>query len=195
MTIPVGDIQRLREATGAGVMDAKKALQASGGDYARAIDFLKKQGQKVAARKVERQTKEGTIGAYLHANGKVAALVVLACESDFVAKTDDFKTLAHELAMQVAATSPLYSAPSDVPEAVINEEKEAYREQLKKEKKPEKIQEKIIAGKLDKYFSEVCLLRQPYIKEEKKTVEQLIQENVLKLGENIQVREFKRVTL
>ena len=195
MKIDTATIQQLREITGAGIMDTKKALEESGGDVDKAIEHLKKQGQKIAAKKQGRETKEGFIGSYVHTNGKVATLVALACESDFVANTDDFHQLAHDLAMQVAATDPQYVSPDEIPEEVIAKEKEIFGEQLRKENKPEKIWEKIIAGKLEKFYEEACLLKQPFIKEDKKTVEQLINEKVLKLGENIQIKEIKRVVL
>ncbi len=195
MEITTQDIQKLRSETGAGVMDAKKALQESGGDYDKAINWLKKRGQKIALSKQSRKTNEGVIGCYIHANAKVAALVALTCESDFVAKTEDFKTLAHDLAMQVAATDPQYISPENVPTDIIEHEKEIYRVQLKNEGKPEKIWEKIITGKIQKFFSENCLLKQVFIKDDDKTVEQLIQAQVLKFGENIQIREIKRMSL
>lgn len=195
MKIDTAAIQQLRGMTGAGIMDAKRALEESGGDVDNAIEHLKKQGRKIAAKKQERETKEGFIGSYVHTNGKVATLVALACESDFVADTDDFHQLAHDLAMQVAATDPQYVSPDEIPEEVIAKEKEIFEEQLKKENKPEKIWEKIIAGKLEKFYEEVCLLKQPFIKEDKKTIEQLMNEKVLKLGENIQIKEIKRVVL
>ncbi len=195
MNIDTKKIQKLRQETGVGMMDAKEALQECDGDYQKAVEHLKKQGQKVAAKKQERQTNEGVIGSYVHANGKVASLVALACESDFVARTEDFKALAHDLAMQVAATDPSYISPDEIPEEVIAKEKEIYNQQLEKENKPENVREKILQGKLEKYYSEVCLLRQPYIKEDKKKVEALIHDMVLKLGENIQVKEIKRVVL
>jgi len=195
MKIDTATIQQFREMTGAGIMDAKKALEESGGDVGKAIEYLKKQGQKVAAKKQERETKEGFIGSYVHTNGKVATLVALACESDFVANTDDFHQLAHDLAMQVAATDPQYVSPNEIPEDVIAKEREIFEEQLKKENRPEKIWEKIITGKLKKFYEESCLLKQPFIKEDKKTIEQLVNEKVLKLGENIQIKEIKRVVL
>lgn len=195
MAIDIKAVQKLREETGAGVMDAKKALVETKGDYKKAIEFLRKQGQKVAVKKQDRTTGEGTIGYYVHANGRVAALVAIACESDFVAKTKDFQNLTHDLAMQVAAADPLYISPEEVPADTIAKEKKIFKEQLKKENKPAKVWDKIVAGKMDKYFSEICLLKQPFIKEEQKTIEQLIQERVMKLGENIQIKEFKRIVL
>ncbi|MFA6098290.1 MAG: translation elongation factor Ts [Patescibacteria group bacterium] len=195
MAITTENIKKLREQTGVGIMDAKTALKNNDGDFTKAIDYLKKQGQKVAEKKQDRKTKEGAIGYYIHANHKVAALVALACESDFVANTDDFRDLAHDLAMQVAATDPTYISPKDVPAEIIGKEKEIYSAQLKKDKKPDNIIDKIIKGKLDKFYSEVCLIKQPFIKEDKKTIEDIINEKILKLGENIQIKEIKKMSL
>lgn len=195
MKIDTKLIQQLREQTGAGIMVAKKALEETNSDVEKAIDLMKKQGQKVASKKQDRATKEGIVGSYVHTNNKVAAMVALACESDFVANTDDFKELAHDLAMQVVATNPTYISPEEVPANVIAKEKEVFEEQLKSENKPEKIWENIIAGKLEKYYSEVCFLKQAFLKDDKVTVEQLIQDKILKLGENIQIKEFKIISL
>lgn len=195
MQITADLIQKLRAATGAGIMDAKKALQKADGVYEKAIDILRQHGQKLAAKKQERQTKNGVIGVYVHANHRLAGLVALACESDFVARTDEFKELAHELAMQVVAADPQYVKPQEVPAAVKAKEEAVYQEQLRQEGKPEKIWDKIILGKLQKFYSATCLLNQPFIKDDTKTIEQLIQEKILKLGENIQIKEFKRMAL
>lgn len=195
MTITTADIKKLRAATGAGIMDTKKALVEAAGDTKKAMGILRKQGQAMAAKKQVRETREGTIGYYIHSNGKVAAFVALACESDFVANTDDFKELAHDLAMQVAATDPAYIAPEDVPAKELAEKKEVFRAMLKKEKKPAKIWDKIIDGKISKYYSEVCFMKQVFVKDDKQTIEQLIHERILKLGENIQVKEIKKISL
>jgi len=195
MKIDTKLIKQLREKTGAGIMDVKEALAEFNGDVDKALESLRKKGQKIAATKQDRQTKEGLIGYYVHANGKIAALVAVACETDFVARTDDFKNLVHDLAMQVAATNPLYLSPNEVPAGVINKEKEIYSEQLKKEGKPEKVLDKIVDGKLAKYYQEVCLLKQLFIKDDKRSIEQLLQEVIAKLGENIQIKEFKRLNL
>ncbi len=195
MSIDTATIQKLREQTGVGLMDAKAALEKSDGNYEQAIDYLKKQGQKVAAKKQDRTTAEGTIGSYVHANGKVASLAAISCETDFVAKTDDFQHLAHDIAMQVAATDPQYLAPAEVPTEIIAKEKEIYQTQLRQEDKPESIWEKIIAGKLEKYYADACLVKQPFIKNDDITIEQLIQEHVVKLGENIKIAEFQRIAL
>ncbi|MFH1207818.1 MAG: translation elongation factor Ts [Patescibacteria group bacterium] len=195
MPITTQDIQKLREDTGAGIMDAKRALEHSSGDFVKALAYLKQQGKKVAAKKQNRQTNQGTVGAYVHANGKIAALVAVACESDFVAKTETFLELAHDLAMHIAAVDPQYIKPEDVPIDIIEGEKNAFTAQLKTSGKPEKLWDGIVQGRLNKFYSEICLTKQPFIKEDKKTVEQLLQERILKLGENIQIKGFKRIVL
>lgn len=195
MAIETSLILKLREETGVGMMDAKSALEATDGDYQKAVDHLKKLGKQVALKKQDRSTKEGIVGSYIHANGKVAALVALACETDFVEKTDNFQTLAHDLAMHVAAADPQYLAPTDVPASVVDHERDIFREQLKREGKPAAMIEKIITGKLKKFYSECCFLQQPFIKDDSVTIEELIQQQVLKLGENIQIKEFKRIAL
>lgn len=188
-------IKKLREETGAGVLDCQKALLKTNGDIKKAINLLRAKGQLIASQKQTRKTKDGLIGIYLHSNGRVGSLVAVACETDFVARTDDFKELVHDLAMQVAATHPLYLKPEDVPNEVIEEERQNIKEQLKDEGKSKKILDKIVTGKLNKYFEEVCLLKQPFIKDDKRTIEQLIQEKIAKLGENIQIKDFKRLSL
>lgn len=188
-------VKKLREETGAGIVDCQRALAKTNCNLEKALILLRKEGQKIAVKKQGRETKQGLIGIYLHANGKIGALVALTCETDFVARTDEFKELAHDLAMQVAATNPLYLTPEDVQSKVIKEEEDIYREQLSNEGKPKAILDKIILGKLSKYFEEVCLLKQKFIKDDKKTIEQLIKEKIAKFGENIQVRDFKRLSL
>jgi len=195
MEITTSLIQKLRVSTSVGMMDAKKALEKNNGDFDKAIDYLKKQGRAVAAKKQNRTTKQGAVGYYLHSNGRVGAMVALACESDFVAKTDDFKNLAHELAMQIAATDPAYLSPDQVPSEVIVKEKEIFKASLEREKKPAKILDKIVEGKLQKFYAETCLLKQQYIKDDKFTVEQLIHQAVQKFGENIQIKEFRYLSL
>ncbi|MFA5134492.1 MAG: translation elongation factor Ts [Patescibacteria group bacterium] len=195
MAIEISLIRQLRERTGVGMMDAKRALEETGGDSEKAVEYLKKQGQKVAAKKQNRETREGIIGAYVHANGKVAAVIAIACESDFVAKTEEMKELAHDIAMQIAATDPAYLTPADVPVEILDKEKEIFKAQLEREGKPEHIREKIIEGKVQKFYSAVCLSKQPFIKDDQQTIEQLIHEKIMKLGENIQLREYKRIAL
>ena len=188
-------IKKLREQTGAGVVDIQQALAESSNNEAKALEWLRKKGQKIADKRQERSTAEGLIGSYVHANGKVAAMVAVACETDFVARNSDFQELVHELALQVAATAPLYLSPSDVPADIIESEKVIYREQLTQEKKPAEIIEKILEGKIQKFYEERCLLKQRYIKDDTKTIEQLVAEAIAKIGENIRVTKFVYFTL
>lgn len=188
-------IQQLREQTGAGILDAKKALEEVGSDYEKAVELLRKRGQKVAAKKADRIASEGLVEAYIHGQGRVGVLVRVNCETDFVARTDKFKELAHQLAMHVAAFDPSYISRNDVPAIVLEKEKDIQREVLKKEGKPAAIAEKILVGKLDKYFGEVCLLEQAFVLDDKHTVQDIINEKIAELGENIQVTGFKRIAL
>lgn len=186
------EITKLRQQTGAGVLACKKALEEANNDFERAVEILRKKGQTKAAEKMERVAKEGIIGFYLHANNKIGAMVELLCETDFVARTEEFQELAHDIAMQVSAQNPLYLSPENIPESVLAKEKEIYRDQMADEVKPAEIIDKIIEGKLNKYFEEVCLLKQTFIKDETKTVEELIKEKIAKIGEKIEVRRFVR---
>jgi len=189
-------IQKLRAQTGAGMMDVKKALDEANNDEAKALEFLRKRGQKIAAKKqTEREAKEGLVEAYVHAGGKVGAMIVLGCETDFVARNEEFKALAHEIAMQVAAMKPEYISPEDVPQDVKDKEIEIYKEQLKQANKPEAVWDKILNGKLDKFYQEICLLDQLYIKDDKKKVKDLIDEATAKLGEKIEVKRMIVFTL
>lgn len=188
-------LRQLREETGAGIVDIKKALEAASGDAVRATELLRKQGKKIAAKKADRSAKEGVIGSYVHANGKVAALVALACETDFVARTETFQELAHELALHVTATDPQYLAPEDVPEELLAKEREIAGEQAKGEGKPAAIVEKIVDGKIQKFYDEHCLLRQPFVKDDSVTVAELIEQAIAKIGEKIEIRHFVRIQL
>lgn len=194
-TITIEDIARLRADTGVGVAAAKKALHDAGGDFAKAIEFIRKSGQKVAASKASRATREGLIGHYVHANGKVAAMVVVTCETDFVARNEDFKMLVHDLALQVTATNPSYLKPEDVPEEVLEKEREIARAALGDAKKPAAVVARIIEGKLEKFYEETCLLRQRFVKDESMTIGDLVHRAIQKIGENIQVREFIRLSV
>ncbi len=185
-------IKELREKTGAGIVDCKKALQEANGDMEKAVEILKRKGAAKAAKKAERATAEGIVVSYIHAGGKVGALVELNCETDFVARTDDFKKLGHEIAMQVAAMSPEYVSREDVPSEIVEKEKAILREQALSEGKPEHIVEKIVEGRLSKFFSEKCLLEQPWIKDDSKTIKDLLTDYITKLGENIRVKRFCR---
>lgn len=195
MSISASLVKELRDKTGAGMMDAKAALEEAGGDMEKAIELLRKKGQKIAAKKADRAMNEGAIGVYLHSNGKVAALVAVTCETDFVARNEDFKKFANDLAMQVAAMNPKYLSPDDVPEEVKDKEKEIYREELKEQGKPEEVIEKIIEGKLEKFYEENCLLKQPFIKDDKLTIEKWLTENIAKIGENLKIKSFYRLEI
>ncbi len=188
-------VKELREKTGAGIMDCKKALAECGGDMEKATEVLRKKGLATAAKKASRATNEGLIHAYIHMGGKIGVLIEVNCETDFVARTDEFKELVHNLAMQVAASAPLYVSKEDVPEEVLEKERKLYREQALEQGKPEKVVDRIVEGKLNKFYQEICLLEQPYIREPEKTISQLITEYIAKLGENIRVKRFTRYQL
>ena len=186
-------IKRLRDMTGAGIVDVTKALEASGGDVEKAAVELRKKGIVKAAGKSERATREGQVHAYIHAGGKVGTLVEVLCETDFVARTPQFQEFVHDVAMQIAAANPLYVSPADVPPGVVAKEKEIAAADI--HGKPASVVEKILAGRLDKFYSEVCLLQQPWIKDEDQTIEDVLKITMAKLGENIQIRRFSRFTL
>lgn len=195
MDITSAMVKELRVKTGAGMMDCKEALTHSEGDFEKAIDYLRKKGMSAATKRSSKAAKDGTIASYIHMGGKIGVLVELNCETDFVAKTEDFQALARDLAMQVAASNPLYVNADEISEAALEREKEIYRSQLLEEKKPEKIWEKIIEGKLKKYFEEVCLMDQKFIKNTDITVGTLVSNMIAKTGENIIVRRFSRFQL
>lgn len=195
MEITTSMIKELREATAAGVLDCKKALEASGGDVEKAKAYLLEKGIAAAAKKADREVKEGLIEAYVHAGSRVGALIELDCETDFVARTEEFRALAHDLAMQVVAAKPLYLAPEDIPPHVLEEETNDYRAQARDAGKPEHIIARIVEGKLQKYHQEVCLMKQPFIKDDELTVQDIITRMIAKLGENIVVRRFARFEL
>ncbi|MEJ2306560.1 MAG: translation elongation factor Ts [candidate division WOR-3 bacterium] len=185
-------IKELRAKTNAGVLDCKNALVESKGDIKEAVQILRKQGIAEAAKKMGRSAKEGIIYAYIHPGDQKAGVVELNCETDFVARTDEFKDLAREIAMQVVAFNPISVDRESVPEEILNEEKSIYEEQVKRMNKPEKVQENIIANKLEKFYSEVVLMEQKYYKEPSMTIEDLIKEKISIIGENIVVRRFQR---
>ena len=188
-------VSTLRTQTGTGIVDCKKALEEANGNYEQAVELLRKRGQKVAANKQDRSTKEGLILSYVHSNGKVGVLVELLCETDFVARTDEFKNFAHDVALQIAAMNPLYVRIEEVPAELIEKEREIYRDQMVGEKKPPEILEKILIGKVAKYYQEVCLLKQQFVKDDSQTVEQLLTHMIAKTGENIQIHRFSRFSL
>ncbi len=185
-------VKELRQASGAGILDCKQALEEHDGDFDRAVVYLREKGKAAAAKRSEREAKDGLIGSYVHAGSKVAALVELNCETDFVARTDEFQELAHDLAMQVVAAKPSYLAVEDVPSDVLDHEKAVYRAQMQDSGKPEHILERIVEGKLSKFYEEVCLLEQPFIKDTALSVRELVQQRNALLGENIVVRRFVR---
>ncbi len=185
-------VKELREMTGAGMMDCKNALVEADGDMEKAVEILRKKGIAKAEKKAGRETKDGLVEAYIHAGGKLGVLVEVNCETDFVANTDDFKTFVRNVAMQIAATNPIAISREDVPEDVINREKEIYREQALSSGKPEHIVDKIAEGKLEKFFAENVLLEQAYIRDPEKTIKDYLTETIAKLGENITIRRFAR---
>ncbi len=188
-------VQELRERTGAGMMDCKKALAETGGDAAKAEDVLRKKGLSAAAKKAGRVASEGAVASYIHMGGKIGVLVEVNCETDFVARTEGFQSLVKDLAMQIAAAAPQYVRREEVPADVVQKELEIGRAQAKEQKKPDAIVEKIATGKMEKFYQEVCLLEQPFVKDDKKTVKDMVAEAVAKIGENIQVRRFARYVL
>lgn len=194
MAITAKDIQDLRNRTGAGMMDCKKALEESEGDIEKAIEHLRKKGAATAAKRAEKEAKEGVVAVYSHGT-RIGAMVEVNCETDFVARNEDFKEFVRDLAMQVAASSPAYVKREDVPTEILEKEKEIEAEKLKAEGKPAEIIEKILEGKLDKFFGEVCLLEQPFIKDCDLKVQDLLNEKIAKIGEKIEIRRFARFEL
>lgn len=188
-------VSELRAMTGAGIVECKKALEEAGGDLTVATELLRKKGIAKAGSKAERHTSEGLIYAYVHGNGKVGAMVEILCETDFVARTEGFKELCHELGLQIAAMNPLYVSHDQIPAEVVEKEKSIYAEEFAGSAKPAEVVEKILEGKLAKWYSEVCLLNQAYIKDEDKTVGDIVKEAISKCGENIQVKRFTRFAM
>jgi elongation factor Ts len=192
VNISAAQVKELREKTGAPMMDCKQALTEAKGDLEQAVVLLRKRGVSVAAKKATRVTSEGSVASYIHAGGKIGVLVEVNCESDFVARTEDFKELVHDIAMHIAASDPKYVRKEDVTKADFDREKEIYLDQAIKSGKPAHIAEKIVEGKMGKFYEEVCLLEQPFIKDQTVSIAQLIATKVGKLGENIAVRRFAR---
>ena len=192
LTIDANSVKQLRDKTGAGMMDCKNALKESNGDLDGAIDFLRKSGAAKAEKKGSRATKEGLVYSYIHAGGRLGVMIEVNCETDFVAKTDGFVELAHNLAMQIAATNPISLDKDSVPEDIIAKEKEIYSEQAKSSGKPDNIIEKMVEGRLSKFFQENCLMEQAYIKDSDKKVSDLMTETIATLGENIIISKYTR---
>lgn len=194
MPVSPEEVKKLRETTGAGMMDAKRALEEAEGDFEKAIEVLRKAGQATAAKKATRETGSGLVESYVH-GGKIGVLVEVNCETDFVARTDDFKEFVHDVAMQIAATNPQYVSPDNIPESVIEKEKELFLAELEGQGKPAEVVEKIVAGKLEKFYETVCLTKQPFVKDPDKTIEQLVAALVAKIGENVVIRKMSRLEL
>jgi elongation factor Ts len=195
MEITAEQVRTLREKTGVGLMDCKEALKATGGNMDKAVDYLREKGLAKLAKRSARAATEGSIGSYIHTGGKIGAMVEVNCETDFVAKTDDFQAFVKDVVMQITAANPTYIAREDIPDEVREKEKEIYRNQAKESGKPEKILDKIAEGKLEKFYQEVCLLEQPFIKDPDVTIKRLLEGLVTKLGEKILIRRFARFQL
>jgi elongation factor Ts len=198
MEVRAESVKQLREKTGAGFMDCKKALAENRGDFDEAVRWLREKGLAAAAKKAGRATSEGLIGTYLHAGGRIGVLVEVNCETDFVAKTPEFQAMVKDLAMQVAAASPAlarFVRREEVPAETIEQEREIYRAQARGSGKPDKVIEKIVDGKVEKFLSDICLLEQPFIRDPEKTVSDVVNETISRLGENVQVRRFARFQL
>jgi elongation factor Ts len=188
-------VKELRERTGAGMMDCKRALQETGGELETAAEYLRKQGILKADKKAGRAANEGLVHSYIHQGGRIGVLVEVNCETDFVARTDQFRGFCQEIAMQIAASAPTVVSREQVAQELLAREREIYREVARNEGKPEKILDRIVEGKIEKYFAQVCLLEQPYIRDQDKKVEELLKETIASLGENIQIARFSRYAL
>ncbi len=195
MSISATEVKELRECTGAGMMDCKKALTESNGNVEKAIEILREKGLAAAAKKSGRIATEGVVESYIHMGGKIGVIVEVNCETDFVSKTDEFKSLAKDIAMQIAAAKPEYVRKEEVPTEALEKEKSILRAQALNEGKPEKIVDKMVDGRIEKYYKDVCLLEQTFVKDSDKTINQLITEKIAKIGENISVRRFARYEL
>jgi elongation factor Ts len=195
MDVSASVVKELREKTGAGMMDCKKALTETAGDVQKAVDYLRQKGLAAATKKADRVAADGAVAAYVHAGGKLGALVEINCETDFVARTTEFQALLKDIAMQVAAANPRYVRREEIPEAELAKEKTIYRQQALESGKPEKIVDKIVEGKMERFYSEICLLEQSFIKDQDKKVSEIINDAIARLGENIQIRRFARYHL
>jgi len=195
MSIDAKQVKLLRDKTGAGMMDCKKALVESGGDLEKAVDYLRKSGIAKAEKKGVRETKDGLVYSYIHTGGRLGVLLELNCETDFVAKTDDFSDLGHNLSMQIAATNPIAIDRESISDNVIHKEKDIYKEQAKAEGKPDNIIDKMVEGRMNKFFQENCLLEQAYIKDPDKKINDLLTESIATLGENISINRFVRFSI
>jgi len=195
MEITAQMVKELREKSGAGMMDCKKALTESGGNFDKAIDYLREKGIARAAGKAGRSTEEGLISSYIHPGSKLGVMVEVNCETDFVARTDDFRNFVKDIAMQIAASNPMAVSREQIGQEIIDKERSIFRQQAINEGKPEKIIDKIVDGKLEKFYSEACLLEQPFVKDNEKTIQDVLNETIGKLGENIGIKRFVRYRL
>ena len=192
MAITTEQIKELREATGAGILDCRKALESADGDFQKAVDYLREKGLAKAAKRSDREASEGVLELYSHGNGRVGVMVEVNCETDFVARSEAFRKFAHEVALQIAAAAPRYIKAEEVPADVLEHEREIARARARDEGKPEQVIERIVDGRIEKFYDEVCLLRQPYIRDEQATIEKLLHQNIAAIGENIVIRRFVR---
>ncbi|OFW55698.1 MAG: translation elongation factor Ts [Candidatus Solincola sediminis] len=192
MEITAKQVKELREATGAGIMDSKKALEESQGDVEKAVRILREKGLAGAQKKMGRVASEGIVDAYIHLNNRIGVLLEVNCETDFVARNETFRCMVHDIALHIAASSPLYVSPEDIPENILEVEKEINRARAIKEGKPEQVVDKIVEGRLKKFYEEVCLLDQPFIRDPETTIGELVRETIAAVGENIVVRRFSR---
>ncbi|MEJ5308963.1 MAG: translation elongation factor Ts [Anaerolineae bacterium] len=199
MEITTEMVKELRQATAAGILDCRKALEASGGDFDKAVDYLREKGLAKAAKRVDREAKDGLVVSYIHGGGRIGVLLEVNCETDFVARTDEFKGMVNDIALQIAAMSPQYVKREDIPASVIEHEKQLYRAQALEEGKPEAVVDRIVEGRMDKFYKDVCLLEQQFIrddgKERPRTIDELVKEQITKTGENMVVRRFARFEL
>jgi elongation factor Ts len=195
MNVPAEQVKLLRQETGAGVLDCRKALESTGGDFDKAVALLREKGLAAAAKRADRETREGVLDLYSHGDGRVGVMVEVNCETDFVARTQEFRTFAHEMALQIAANSPRWVDVADIPAEVVDHERQEARKRALEEGKPEKIVDRIVDGRLEKFYEEYCLLHQPYIRDDKKNVGQLLQEMIATTGEKISIRRFTRWTV
>lgn len=195
MSITAAQVSELRKATGAGLMDCKKALAETGGDHEKAIDFLRKKGLAAASKKAGRIASEGTVGSYIHAGGKIGVLVEVNCETDFVAKNDAFQSFVKDIAMHIAAAAPQFVSREEVSPELLEREKEIYRAKAKETGKPDNIIEKIVEGQVSKFYGEICLLEQVFVKDTDKTIQTYLNETIASIGENMSIRRFARFVL
>jgi len=192
MAITTQQIKELREATGVGILDCRKALEQANGDFDKALDYLREKGLATAAKRADRDASDGMVEIYSHGNGRVGVMLEVNCETDFVARAEPFRTFAHEIALQIAASAPQYIKVEQVPAEVLEHEREIARNRAKEEGKAEAVLDKIVEGRIEKFLDEVCLLRQPYIRDESITIEKLLLQNIAAIGENVVIRRFAR---